>query len=271
MSGGTLVRALGLRRGQAAAAVGAGGKTSLLSAIAAECHAAGWRPALFTTTTKIFAPDGEAPLLLGEAPALFRVLSSWSGDYPCPVTLARSRLGETPDPAEPSRRRMKLDGFTPEEASAFRERAGMLLIEADGARGLPIKAPGPEEPVIPPWADVVLGVVGLTIIGVPLDETHVFRADAFGRAAGLAPGAPIGPEAIGRLALHPEGLFKGTPAGTRKTLILNQGDAVPDLEKLKQIAYITWSIAGAPRGPAESVVCTTMRGGARVLHQHPAA
>lgn len=270
MSGGPLARALGLRRGQAAAAVGAGGKTSLLEALAAECHAAGWRPALFTTTTKIFAPAGEAPLLLGEAPSLSQALGSLGANFPGPVTLARGRLGEAPDPAEPARRRVKLDGFTPEEASLFRGRAGILLIEADGARGLSIKAPGPEEPVVPAWADAVLGVVGLTILGAPLNEAHVFRAERFGRAAGLAPGAPIGPEAIGRLALHPEGLFKGAPGGARKVLVLNQGDAVPGLENLERIAYITWSIAGAPRGPAEVVVCTSLRGGARVLHRYPA-
>jgi probable selenium-dependent hydroxylase accessory protein YqeC len=165
---------------------------------------------------------------------------------------------------------MKLDGFSPEEAGAFREGAGMLLIEADGARGLAAKAPGPGEPVIPRWVDAVLGVVGLTIIGAPLDEARVFRSELFGQVTGLAPGSPIGPEAIGRLAHHRDGLFKGAAAGTRKLIVLNQGDAVEGLEKLEQIAYIVWRIAGAPRGPAERVLCTSLRGGARVLHQLPA-
>ncbi|MBI3025482.1 MAG: putative selenium-dependent hydroxylase accessory protein YqeC [Candidatus Tectomicrobia bacterium] len=270
MSEGLLVRALGLRRGQAAAAVGAGGKTSLLEAVAAECHAAGWRPALLTTTTKIFAPREDAPLLLGEAGPLARALASRGGDPPGPVTLARARIGEAPVPGDPSRRRMKLDGFGPEEAGAFRERAGMLLIEADGARGLAAKAPGPGEPVIPPWADAVLGVVGLTIIGAPLDEARVFRPGLFGRVTGLAPGSPIVPEAIGRLALHPDGLFKGAAAGSRKLIVLNQGDAIEGLEKLEQIAYIIWRIAGAPAGPAGGILCTSMEGGGRVLHQIPA-
>ena len=46
-----LARALSLGRGEVAAAVGGGGKTSLLDALAAECAGAGWRPALITTTT----------------------------------------------------------------------------------------------------------------------------------------------------------------------------------------------------------------------------
>ncbi|MEK6712423.1 MAG: selenium cofactor biosynthesis protein YqeC [Nitrospinota bacterium] len=272
MSGGPLLRALGLRPGQAAAAVGAGGKTSLLEALAAECHAAGWRPAVFTTTTKVFAPGERSPLLLGEAPSLAQALGGF-GEFPGHVTLARCRLGEAPVPGAPARERMKLEGFAPEALEVFRGLAGALLIEADGARGLSAKAPGPGEPVIPPWTDAVFGVVGLPILGAPLDEAHVFRPEAFARVTGLPPGSPITPEAIGRLALHPEGLFKGAPARARRLIVLNQADAFGDLENIEKIANILWNIAGAPRGQAEGVICLSLRPGQpepRIHHRMPA-
>jgi len=270
VSEGPLLRALGLHRGQAVAAVGAGGKTSLLAALAAECHAAGWRPALLTTTTKIFAPGEGSLLLLGEASSLARTLGAWSGEHSGPLTLARARLGEAPVPGEPSLRRMKLDGFAPGELEALREGAGVLLIEADGARGLPIKSPGPEEPVIPPWAEAVVGVVGLRALGAPLDEAHAFRSDLLRKITGLPSGAPVTAEAVGRLAGHPEGLFKGAPRGARKLVLLNQADAM-DLDKLKETAYIIWSVAGTPRGPIERILCASLGGGPGITHQFPAA
>ncbi len=35
-----------------------------------------------------------------------------------------------------------------------------ILVEADGARGKPLKAPAPHEPVLPSRADCVVAVVG---------------------------------------------------------------------------------------------------------------
>jgi len=265
-----LARATGLRRGQAVAAVGGGGKTSLLEALARECRAAGWAPVLLTTTTKIFAPEPqeEATLLLGEAQALRQALAARSGGWPGAVILARSRAGEAPVPGGGDARRMKLEGFGPAEAEGFRAAGGVLLIEADGARGLPIKAPGPGEPVVPPRADIVLGVVGLDALGAPLDEAHAFRADLLARLMNLPLGARIDPAAVGRLAAHPEGLFRGAPRGARKLLVLNKADALGRVENLEQIAYTVWEIAGFPRGPAEGALVTSCAPDkTRVIHQ----
>ena len=50
----------------------------------------------------------------------------------------------------------------PERLSGF---CDLLLVEADGARRLPLKVPAVHEPVIPEFADIVVGVTGLDCIG----------------------------------------------------------------------------------------------------------
>ncbi|MDA0999451.1 MAG: selenium cofactor biosynthesis protein YqeC [bacterium] len=245
---------LGLRPGQILAAVGGGGKTRLLEQLAAECRAAGWAPVLLTTTTKMFAPENGAPLLLGEAGLLSETVG---GMNEAAIALARARVGPAPVPGAPGQTRMKLDGFEAGEIESFRREAGMVLVEGDGARGLPIKAPGPGEPVVPPGTDVVLGVIGLDAVGTPIDEAHAFRPALLAAVAGQPPGSPITAETLGRLAAHPAGLFKGAPPQARRILIINKSDLCEELEKTAEIAYIVWNLAGAPRGPVSGMVFTS--------------
>ncbi len=40
--------------------------------------------------------------------------------------------------------------------------ADLVLVEADGSRRLPVKVPGPNEPVVPKNSDMVLCVLGLS-------------------------------------------------------------------------------------------------------------
>jgi probable selenium-dependent hydroxylase accessory protein YqeC len=56
----------------------------------------------------------------------------------------------------------------------------VLLVEADGARGLSLKAPAEHEPVIPDFVDLVVPVVGLDVIGQPLSEEWVHRSEVAG-------------------------------------------------------------------------------------------
>ena len=39
------------------------------------------------------------------------------------------------------------------------------MIEADGAKRLPLKVPGEWEPVIPDFTDLVVGVIGMDAVG----------------------------------------------------------------------------------------------------------
>lgn len=48
--------------------------------------------------------------------------------------------------------------------------ADFVVVEADGAHGLPCKAPAAHEPVILPQSDVVIGVIGLDALDEPVEK-----------------------------------------------------------------------------------------------------
>ena len=255
---GDVVHSLGVEPGWSVAAVGGGGKTSLLTAIARQFHARSGKPAILTTTTKIFAPLPEEGLglALGDAETLAKNLRPYMGA--CGISwLARKREGEAPVPGRENERRMKLGGFTPSEIARFTPGDALTLIEADGARRLPIKAPGPDEPVLPEGLDAVLGVVGLDAVGAPLSEERVFRPDALSRICDLGVGEEITAETVGKLCAHPDGLFHKVEAGARKWIVINKADMETSLEKLREIAYIVWEFAGKPHGPADGILFTS--------------
>ena len=253
-----VVRSLGIAPGQSVAAVGGGGKTSLLTAIARQFHAQSGSPAILTTTTKIFAPPPEerTHLVLGDAATLAKNLRPYMDA--CGVSwFARRREGKAPVPGQESEQRMKLGGFAPQEIARLKLTDALTLIEADGARRLPIKAPGPDEPVLPENLDAVLGVVGLDALGAPLNQTHVFRPEALSQICSLQIGEEITAEAVGKLCAHPDGLFHKAGAGTRKWIVINKADTETSLEKLDKTAYTIWELAGKPHGPADGILFTS--------------
>ncbi|MEK6751670.1 MAG: selenium cofactor biosynthesis protein YqeC [Chloroflexota bacterium] len=104
-----------------------------------------------------------------------------------------------------------------------------LLIEADGSRQKPIKAPAPHEPPIPDFAEVVIVVAGLSAIGKPLGGEHVHRPEIFSQLCDLEIGRPITPKEIIATLTHPQGGLKNIPASARRIAFLNQADT-PELQ-----------------------------------------
>jgi molybdenum cofactor cytidylyltransferase len=104
-----------------------------------------------------------------------------------------------------------------------------LLIEADGSRQKPLKAPADHEPVIPDFVDTVVVVAGMSGLGKPLTDEFVHRPEIFARLSGLTPGETVTPEALGRLLTHPSGGLKNIPSGATRVALLNQADT-PELQ-----------------------------------------
>ncbi len=111
-----------------------------------------------------------------------------------------------------------------------------LLIEADGSRQRPLKAPAGHEPVIPEWAETVVVVAGLTGLGKPLSEEVVHRPEIFARLSGLKVGEMITPEALIRVLTHPSGGMKNIPTRARRVALLNQADSPALQAQAKMIA-----------------------------------
>lgn len=108
-----------------------------------------------------------------------------------------------------------------------------ILIEADGSRRLPLKAPADHEPSIPSFVNTVVVVAGLLGVGKPLNRRWVHRPQRFADLSGLSAGAEISPEAMVRVLAHPAGGLKNIPPGARRVVLLNQADT-PELQAMGQ-------------------------------------
>ena len=102
--------------------------------------------------------------------------------------------------------------------------ADYFLIEADGARRRPIKAPASHEPVIPESTTDLIGVIGIEAIGLSLEEKNVFRPHIFSQLTGIKFGEKISLNAITTLIFHPQGLFKNAPLHSKCHLFINKVD-----------------------------------------------
>lgn len=111
-----------------------------------------------------------------------------------------------------------------------------MLIEADGSRQKPLKAPADHEPVIPEWVETVVVVAGLTGLGKPLTGEVVHRPEIFAQLSGLKVGETITPEALIRVLTHPSGGMRNIPLGARRVVLLNQADTPALQAQAKMIA-----------------------------------
>ena len=223
-----LKEALGVHPGEVVAFVGAGGKTSaawrVLTELAAEDH-----PVVFTTTTRIFEPEGE-PLLLEPDPAPGTIRSAM-GEPPL-LVLAAGR-GETYPgevPIRPYRARpVKLLGLAPERIDDLARAMPEItwLVEADGAKRRKLKAPAEYEPVIPSGTDRAIVVGSLAALGQPLDEQTVHRPERAARLLGAPPGTVITPTMVATLLAHPQGGLKGIPEEATVVALLTQREEPP--------------------------------------------
>jgi probable selenium-dependent hydroxylase accessory protein YqeC len=229
-----LIEALGMRAGMCVAVVGAGGKTTLCWQLTQALAAAGGR-VVFTTTTHIWQPAEGAfdRLCLGPPDDVLRQIRA-AADWRT-ACLAQGIEGQ-PD-AAPIRDaampcvRTKLLGFPTAAIADLKTTLGdaTLLVEADGARGLRVKAPGPHEPAIPPCTDLVCVLASLDAVGRPLDDQTVHRAARAAQLAGARLADPITPTMLINLLTHPEGGLKGIPAAARRAAVLTRraADACP--------------------------------------------
>lgn len=243
-----LTEALGLERARLVALCGAGGKTTLMLALAREWVHAGER-VLVTTTTKIARAEAE-----GEWPAVAALDAAG-------IVAAARRAGRgsalvayhgAGGTAE------KLAGFAPEVIDALKTAAAFdrIVVEADGSARRPLKAPAAHEPVVPATTDAAIVVAGLDGLGRPLDEETVFRAELWARLTGDAPGAEVTADALAAVVLHPEGLAKGCPARARCVLFLNRADSP---ERLAAASRIAERIAAAPARTVDRVAAGWLR------------
>jgi molybdenum cofactor cytidylyltransferase len=209
----SLLQSLRLSPTPRLAFVGAGGKTTALFSLARDFAA----PVLVTTTTHFSVEQ----MQLGDRH--FIVESASQIEALSPHQLEGISVFTAPPDASGH-----LAGLPAEYLALLLRLAddlsAPLLVEADGSRQHPVKAPAAHEPAIPAFVDSVVVVAGLSALGEPLSEQLVHRPEEFSRLSGLSPGEVIDPAGLARLLVHPQGGLKGIPPGARRILLLNQAD-----------------------------------------------
>mgnify|MGYP005847000419 CR=1 FL=1 len=239
----TLLRALEITQG-IVAAVGAGGKKSLLYAIAAETSGrVAWTSTVYTPRPPRWTG---MEINVDATDELIRQAGIDTG--------ARVRAF-----VQPTAKTGRVAGLAPDQVEALHAAGGfdLTLVKADGARMRGIKAPRPGEPVLPQSTTKVLVVVSAAVLGQPLDERIAHRPERIAEITRLAIGQPIGPEHIARLFSAEHGLLQGT-GEFEVCAVINQVD-----NELRQQAAQAAASAMLAANPALDRVVLTCLGPAR--------
>ncbi|MAT99674.1 MAG: putative selenium-dependent hydroxylase accessory protein YqeC [Anaerolineaceae bacterium] len=222
----TLPAAFALQpRDELIAFVGGGGKTSLLFALGAALP--GRR--ILTTTTRIFAAQMKLAPEVIFATEDIEKSEGKIGD-------ALDRHGTCLVVGEVEGEKAR--GVPPELPGQWLARPDVdfVLVEADGSRMRPIKAPAAHEPVIPPAATLVVPVVGIDALDGRFSQiTH--RPEL---AAELLQWSAIREQLsardVARLVTHPQGGLKGVPGRARVIPFINKVETAVQLKAARQIA-----------------------------------
>ncbi|MCG8619973.1 MAG: putative selenium-dependent hydroxylase accessory protein YqeC, partial [Desulfobacterales bacterium] len=207
--------------------VGGGGKTSLIFTLAREAAEMG-KSVLVTTTTAMFNPK---QIAREQSRDYHRLYTGPADDLPghaCePGGILLAAAGINPE-------KKKLLGYTPQELQAtFSATAfDLILIESDGARMRPVKAPADHEPVVPRETDTLIGCIGMDCLDHPIDEPYVHRPELLAEIGGQVVGDPLTEKTVVRLAGSAQGIFKPAykdgSGGMMNILVLNKANS-PDL------------------------------------------
>ncbi len=206
------------------ALVGGGGKTSLMFALARAAVERG-ASVITATTTHIRppAPEQGKTVLLAE---------KYAGvDF---VGLVRKKIS--------IHRHLTLGwGYSPEtnKISGLPARildelcvervVDYILVEADGSRNMPLKAPAAHEPALPSGAHSCLALLGLDGLFLPMRQ-GVFRMELALEMCGQNPDDPPCADLPAHLALHEKGLLRLCPLGMDMAVICNKAE-LPDALK----------------------------------------
>ena len=225
--------------------VGGGGKTRLILTLASEYS--GRHAVLYTTTTRIHPPDvtdGVALISCDDLNLLKQILARvgrHSFDHTVRFTLTRLEM-------KPGLLRGVPSNFC---TSVDRENFPLILNEADGARGMSLKMPRADEPVLMGGADYLVPVIGLDCLNKPLGPETLFRWETAAERFSLKAGDSLTPETAAALLLHRSGVCKDWQEGVRLVPYINKVDSEKDEPAARDLAH---ALLQNPNFPVERVV-----------------
>lgn len=193
----SLAKLLTLEARALIALVGGGGKSTMLFGLGTELAAAGKR-VILTTTTKMGRDQADT------APTV-----CWSADTECALA-ALDQPGPVMLVTEGDAH--KVTGPPPEAVDRlFAESAAdYVIVEADGSRGKPLKAPASFEPVIPSKATLVVILMGIDAVGRPLGKV-AHRVEEAQRFTGFDVDHVLTVQDCAAVLLHDDGALRSCP------------------------------------------------------------
>lgn len=272
-----LTKALNVQLHDVVTFTGGGGKTSSMLRLAAELVAAG-RRVVVTTTAKLGSDQIPVPVA---GRAMSHLIAARGDDLTGAVSEALRRSPVVAVTGETTEDGSKWSGIEPGAIRGLAAARGVdvVLVEGDGSRGLPLKAPADYEPVVPECTTLHVPLAGALALGQPLDADHVHRPELVARFGNWGPldERVVTAELMAALLAHPAGGMKGRPASVppargvrrrgprlRTVVVINQCDGgrlalmrpvAQELLKSREIDAVLLS-AVAPRDgtPAEGPV-----------------
>ena len=188
------------------AIIGGGGKTTLMETLAGELSKKS--KVIITTTTHICRPKQYETLLDADEAA---------------VSAALERSGIVCVASQTESGKLCAPWLS---MGTLAQLADFVLVEADGAKRLPLKAHAAHEPVIPPEANQTILVVGASGFGRPMRES-VHRAPIAAQALDVSEDTTVTPELWAKF-LNLEALH------TR--VLVNQTENEPEQQAAKALA-----------------------------------
>ena len=155
------------------AIIGGGGKTTLMERLAAELSR---EARVIVCTTTHILPEKTMPCLV--SPTQTEIAAALV-QSPCICVGAWAKNGKFGPPELP--------------VGALARLADFVIVEADGAKRLPLKAHAAHEPVVPPEANQTILVVGASGFGKPMEQS-VHRAALAAERLGVSPETVVTPE-----------------------------------------------------------------------------
>ena len=199
------------------AVVGGGGKTSLIFRLMEEFVAGGKKVIVTTTTHMTYEPD--RPFAEdGDTDKICDQLKNFGYTVAAGLDRSKGKVGCLPE----------------EKLSELKKLCDVLLIEADGAKRLPLKVPGEREPVIPKFVELVIGVVGMDALGEPIQKT-CHRPEKVADFLGKGMEEVVTEDDIVKIAVSAEALRKCVD-GREYCVLLNKADIRGKAEAAERIA-----------------------------------
>ncbi len=216
-----LVDLLCLKTGSVISVAGAGGKTSLIFALARELSSK--YKVLVTTTTKIYVPEKEQYdfIAVEEEMALMDkyCLSKEKGVYVFGSLVKEER---------------KLAVLQYKVLPDICKYFDYVLIESDGSKRKSLKGWNSGEPVISINTDVTIGVLDIQVLGKLINEDLIHRLDKFMELTGACGNEAVELSHLEAVVFSDDGLFKN--ALGEKILFVNKVEKEEDVKLANELA-----------------------------------